>query len=280
MRKALTAPVYAVAIVLLATGTAPSQDRQELERGLQAQYVGKYWLIRGFYEGADLRFDGTGKLVKGKAQQPWTVAGVEIVSLKLHDNEVEIDANRVAYVYDSAKRKFTRTYRVVQRNRKQETEKLKIRLETPSSADEAGLRQILDNVLIADNKPVLSEVPEYWRDFLANTDKEEDARFAAFADTGEVYRIGGGVKAPRPASTPDPKYTDPARLARFQGTVILAMVIDRTGHPKEVIVLRPLGFGLDDMAVAAVNGWRFKPAERDGNPIAVRMRVEISFRLY
>jgi protein TonB len=97
---------------------------------------------------------------------------------------------------------------------------------------------------------------------------------------GGPYRVGGGVSAPRPLFTPDPEYSEEARKAKFQGVVVLWLVIGPDGRPREVRVARPLGMGLDEKAIEAVRTWKFEPAKKDGQPVAVQMNVEVSFRLY
>lgn len=97
---------------------------------------------------------------------------------------------------------------------------------------------------------------------------------------GGPYRVGGGVSAPKPIFTPDPEYSEEARKAKYQGVVVLWLVIGSDGHPREIRVARPLGMGLDEKAVEAVRTWRFEPARKDGQPVAVVMNVEVTFRLY
>ena len=65
---------------------------------------------------------------------------------------------------------------------------------------------------------------------------------------GGVFKVGGGISAPEPVSTPDPEYTDQARLAKTQGTCILWLIVDDQGHPRDIRVVRGLGFGLDAKA--------------------------------
>jgi len=97
---------------------------------------------------------------------------------------------------------------------------------------------------------------------------------------GGPYRVGGGVSAPKPLYTPDPEYSEEARKAKYQGVVVLWLVIGADGHPQQIRVARPLGMGLDEKAIEAVRTWRFDPARKDGQPVAVQMNVEVSFRLY
>ena len=97
---------------------------------------------------------------------------------------------------------------------------------------------------------------------------------------GGVYRVGGGVSAPRGIYTPDPEYSDAARKAKYQGTVVLWVVVDPQGRPQQVKVVRSLGMGLDEKAMEAVRRWKFEPARKDGRPVAVQVNVEVNFRLY
>jgi len=97
---------------------------------------------------------------------------------------------------------------------------------------------------------------------------------------GNVYRIGGGVTAPRAIYDPDPEYSDEARKAKYQGVVVLWVVVGTDGLPKDVRVARSLGLGLDEKALDAVRKWRFEPARMDGRPVAVQLNIEVSFRLY
>jgi periplasmic protein TonB len=67
---------------------------------------------------------------------------------------------------------------------------------------------------------------------------------------------------------------------KYQGTGVLGLTVNQEGVPTKVYVLTPLGCGLDAQAVRAVEGWRFKPAEKDGQPVSVEIAVEVDFHLY
>ena len=97
---------------------------------------------------------------------------------------------------------------------------------------------------------------------------------------GGVFRVGGGVSAPRALNTPDPEYSEEARKAKYQGTVVLWLIVDPNGNPRDVKVARALGMGLDQKAIEAVKNWKFEPAMKDGKPVAVQINVEVNFRLY
>jgi periplasmic protein TonB len=97
---------------------------------------------------------------------------------------------------------------------------------------------------------------------------------------GGVYKVGGGISAPQAVSTPDPTYTEEARNAKAQGTCVLWLIVDDKGNPRDIRVVRGLGYGLDAKAIEAVKQWRFEPALKDGHPVNVQISVEVGFRLY
>ena len=97
---------------------------------------------------------------------------------------------------------------------------------------------------------------------------------------GGVFTIGRGITAPRAIYDPEPEYSDEARRVKHQGVVILSVIVDQEGRPREIRLARSLGMGLDEKAIEAVKKWKFSPGMKDGLPVAVQVSVEVSFRLY
>ncbi len=97
---------------------------------------------------------------------------------------------------------------------------------------------------------------------------------------GGVFRVGGGVSAPKALYDPEPEYSEEARKAKYQGVVVLWVVIGPDGRPRDIKVQRSLGMGLDEKAIEAVKQWKFEPARKDGQPVAVQVNIEVNFRLY
>lgn len=88
------------------------------------------------------------------------------------------------------------------------------------------------------------------------------------------------VIPPQATSTPDPEYSDVARREHIEGTVYLEVTVDPNGRPTEIKVVRSLEPSLDRSAVNAVGQWKFKPGLLEGKPVAVKLDVEVSFRMY
>lgn len=98
---------------------------------------------------------------------------------------------------------------------------------------------------------------------------------------GGVFRVGGNVSAPVCLFCPDPEYSEEARKAKYQGLVLIRVVVGADGRivSQTIRIVKALGMGLDEQAVRTVQQWRFRPASRFGKPVAVLMDVEVNFRL-
>jgi len=96
---------------------------------------------------------------------------------------------------------------------------------------------------------------------------------------GGAYRVGGEVSAPVLISKTEPEYSEEARKAKYSGTVLLSLVVDANGLPRDIKVVRPLGLGLDEKAIEAVQKWRFRAGVKGGRPVATQATIEVSFRL-
>ena len=96
---------------------------------------------------------------------------------------------------------------------------------------------------------------------------------------GRAYKIGGVVSAPSLLFKVEPEYSEEARKAKWQGTVVLTVIVDEMGRPNHVSVQRSLGLGLDQKAIDAVSQWRFKPGLKDGKAVPVIATIEVNFRL-
>jgi protein TonB len=97
--------------------------------------------------------------------------------------------------------------------------------------------------------------------------------------SGDVFKVGGGVTAPRVTQRQDPEYTKEASDAKVEGTVLLSVVVGSDGIAHDINVTRSLGSGLDEKAVQAVQKWRFAPGTKDGAPVNVKASIEVNFRL-
>lgn len=99
------------------------------------------------------------------------------------------------------------------------------------------------------------------------------------AKNDEPIVVGGAVKKPEILVKTQPRYTELARRAKVQGSVMLKAVIDERGIVTDLQVLKPLPMGLDQSAIDAVSKWRFKPATLHGRPVKVYFNLTVNFTL-
>jgi TonB family protein len=121
-----------------------------------------------------------------------------------------------------------------------------------------------------------------WR-LLSNTqfrDPRPPSAFEAISvtRTDRPLRVGGDIREPIKIRHVNPVYPEQAREAKVSGIVILEAVVDETGTPTSVTVLRghPM---LDEAAVTAVGEWRYTPTLFNGQPVSVMLTITVNFTL-
>lgn len=103
----------------------------------------------------------------------------------------------------------------------------------------------------------------------------------ATQDSPKVYGPADGVKMPKVVHEVKPQYTHEAMEAGIQGNLTLEAVVLEDGGVGEVEVVRSLDpvHGLDNEAVKAMKQWRFDPGTKGGKAVAVKVEVEMTFKL-
>jgi TonB family protein len=94
-----------------------------------------------------------------------------------------------------------------------------------------------------------------------------------------ALRVGAGVTAPSLVYKVEPEFSEEARMARVEGTVIVAATIGADGTAQNMKVVTGLGLSLDEKALQAISQWKFKPGTKDGQPVPVMATIEVNFRL-
>lgn len=103
-----------------------------------------------------------------------------------------------------------------------------------------------------------------------------------------IRKIGGNVTAPQVIHQVEPEFTDEAKAhakaegkdGKFQGAVLVQLIVNTSGQPENVHVVRGAGMGLDEKAVGAVSQYRFRPAMENGKPVPVLLNVEVNFKSF
>jgi TonB family protein len=96
-----------------------------------------------------------------------------------------------------------------------------------------------------------------------------------------IFKAGiSGVSDPKCLYCPQPSYSDVARAAKYQRTVILSIVVTAEGEVTSTYVLKAAPFGLTTDAIKDSKYWRMEPGKKDGKPVSVRVQIECTFHLY
>jgi TonB family protein len=134
------------------------------------------------------------------------------------------------------------------------------------------------NVMFAPslNDSVIATLPGYWQNYFAT--KEGKARTQQV--DASALRPGGEVRPPHLLTVLDPASNDYAQKNNIAGMVFLQMVVDANGRPGTVTIVRPIGFGLDEKAVEAVEHAQFRAGTLNGKPVPELVNLQVTFRIY
>ncbi len=95
----------------------------------------------------------------------------------------------------------------------------------------------------------------------------------------KAFRANAVATKPELIRKVEPQYTEEARAAKYEGVVVVSVVIEPDGSADNIQVVKSLGMGLDEKAIEAVQQWQFKPGTKDGAPVPVQAVIEVNFRL-
>ncbi len=114
---------------------------------------------------------------------------------------------------------------------------------------------------------------------LGNTlDGRADTLTATKADLqGSLAALSTVDSAPEPRKRVKPTYSAAMLEARAQGTVTAHLLIDATGAVSQVKIIEDIGLDSKQVAIEALRGFQFKPAYKNGNPVAVWILHRIRF---
>jgi len=94
-----------------------------------------------------------------------------------------------------------------------------------------------------------------------------------------AYRVSKDIAGPEVIEKHLPEYSEEARIAELEGKVFLTGVIDVNGRTRDMQVTGSLGLGLDEKALEAVQGWRFRPGTANGDPVPTFVTLAVEFVL-
>lgn len=284
---------FALSLMIVVVPASADDVRQQLKT-----YKGTTAVIRDFYRDAELHFDSDGLPLGRPGRGIWTVDGVVGISdIRMGKHGLEIKVRRAYAALKKKKFDLVRSDRTAT-------------IEVDMDPDRATLAQVhlaLRKIFLNPDDRFADLVPDFWRfcfesgpaappgiasrcqlapslaalieDHSPRSVSPNPAPEAGSKEAPAPFTAGHGITPPRAISAPDPSYSEVAREERIQGTMVLQLVVDASGQPTDIVIVSPIGYGLDELAVGAVRTWRFTPAQKDGQPVRVVIAVEVAFHL-
>jgi TonB family protein len=307
-----------VLVVCLVFSTAAEAD--DLQQHLRDQYQGKTLIVRGFYAADKLQYDPAGALVSSASPGDWTSDGVVLLNeIQVSGSRLTIKARRLLVSASHGTFQFLAENPKKQKKSSplkleadmgspnpssEQVTTLMSRIFLSPKDDFAALMPDYWRLCVADAlggkskncrfSPEVAAIPgiasQVRSESLTDASNGSASRPATLPESsvaksadfisGGMTRVGHGVSPPHVIYSPEPQFAELARAAKYEGVLTLMLVVEKDGLPTDVHVVSPLGCGLDLKGVQAVRNWRFRPAEKDGQPVRVEIAVEVDFHLY
>jgi len=281
----------------------------EFDQHLRDEYQGKIFVLRGFYSADSLLYSAKGALVGREISGDWTADGFVIVD-DIHGAGPRLEIRtRRQLIISNGKFEFRAAEQPTADKKHVQPVPLEITIDYGQDVPTVEQAEaVISKIFLTPEDALSGLVPDYWKSCvtLGLIGRDDKCLFSQdilkvpgvsasgidyaplttasdashLASASPIVKVGNGVSPPRATYMPDPEFSDRARQSKFQGVVMLGLIVDRDGIPKNVRVLSPLGAGLDEKAVHAVQTWKFEPGNKDGEPVAVEIAIEVEFHLY
>jgi TonB family protein len=264
---------YAISLLLLISsvpGLCEENPDNQIKKELEETFTKKILIIRNFYSGNNLKYDSEGTLISGGPTGSWTIFGYfEPAEINLSATSITLKGKRIYWGYNQPNKKS-------QLSRCHDT----TTIEFSRSSEQLTLPLILiplNKVFMTNRETIADIVPPYWKkiilaDFDIQKIPKADPQIKA-ADTNTHKNS----TYPKIRSKTMQAYTAQARAASWEGEVLLRAIVHKDGSIKVQDILRPLGLGLDESAIATCEKWKFKPGTVDGEPVDVTVNIVIVF---
>jgi TonB family protein len=139
------------------------------------------------------------------------------------------------------------------------------------------LKDALDRVFAQGlDKRMMASLPDFWKLYYQAVADKSDYRPIDPA----VLRQNRVDQKARLLTAFEPDSNEFAQANGVAGMAVYHTVVGPDGKAGEIAIRQPIGFGLDENAVAAIRKANFQPAIKDGNPVPVLLDLVVQFRIY
>lgn len=293
----------------LESGTQAAQAGGITEAELKQMLAGKFLYLRGGYLDNSLSFTDHGALISHSPQGSFTLNVIQIDKVSLTKHKLELQGVRYGLHFLGAqssedpagaqnrvritpRKKHLRItiarMQVVKPRRKKEKGKAPAGEPPPQPVNAATtttspayaakvLRQALDNVFASSlDVRMMAAMPAFWKPYY----QAADSKTGLQPTPPGVLRADQVDRKPRLLAGIDAPSNEYAQAGGIAGLALYHAIIGADGRPEQIAVGRPIGFGLDENAVAAIRKARFEPAMKDGKPVPVALDMVVEFRIY
>ena len=296
--------IHIVALTSLVVAPRLAIASSNVEQQLRQLFVGRSFTIRNFYRGGHLRYGSEGQLLEKAEPGFWSRDGmVQFSDVKLSGDGILImQGNRYCVQFEPEHGEFVNV-------RTGDKVELDIQLK-PDQLSLNFLIPVLQKVLLSSRDKLAELVPAYWKNCLARQVTRKDKHSLWECDPGDrsnvpefsskdvvwdlppadtslhtgrrryllqhrvAYLYSPGLRTPTLLGGGDPFFDWlQERITIGEMTLALSLTIGEDGKPRDVVIVSPMGMGVDDEAAQAVSAWKFKPGTREGIPCAVPARI-------
>jgi len=140
-----------------------------------------------------------------------------------------------------------------------------------------AIRDALDKVFAHGlDDQMMASLPDFWKLYY----QEAAAGTDYHPNNPAIFRQSNVDQKAKLLTTFEPPSNDFAQASGVAGIAVYHVVLGADGKPQEIAAARPIGFGLDENAVASIRKASFQPAIKDGKPVPVLLDMIVQFRIY
>jgi len=259
---------------IFACSLSPSLHAQATEADIKARLKDEPLYLRGLWRENKLQFDSEGKLIGKSGTVTFTVCGFDLKSAKLKADKLILEGPRVGLELADNKQK-----------RVPLDTSMHIEIAASPSGDYGPA---LDAVFVDGLDKLVPSMPSYWKSYAEKNflpPSTVATPIATAANSGSQPpktapgKVAGAIILPKLVSSVSPNYNSVARDKRYSGNVLMNLWVGSDGKISHLSVLRPLGLGMDEDALAAVEHYTFEPAKENGKPVAFELNIEVNFAI-
>jgi TonB family protein len=284
------------------------------EDELKQQFAGKTFFLRGGYFDNELHFDVRGQYAGSSPKASYTLSLIEIDKVHLTKRKLELEGIRYGLHFLGAaptedpmqasdkvritpKKKFVKIAidRAIVTAPKKKKSNSDAKNGAPPTAESASavnpdgttsltksqanqlLKQALDRVFSKGmDEGMIASLPDFWQLYYQAAAKRTNYK----PSDPSILRQSDVDQKARLLTTFEPPSNDFAQNAGVAGLAQYRVVVAPDGKPAEIAIGRPIGFGLDENAVASIRKAAFQPAMKDGKPVPVVVDLIVQFRIF